>query len=148
MSDMTASLVLILICLLIDGYRQRKEMKWSDDMADREKVVKELEFCLNVGKCTVCEYSKGRMFATCRHIIEDAEELLKEQEHKDRMFHALEDDWKRLKELLKEQEAVKPKSRARHGANPQIRFFCGKCNAVLYHHRQKYCMECGRKVKW
>lgn len=49
-------------------------------MADREKVIKELEFCLNVGKCTVCEYSKGRMFTTCRHIIEDAEELLKEQE--------------------------------------------------------------------
>ena len=32
--------------------------------------------------------------------------LLKEQEHKDRMYHALEDDWKRLKKLLKEQEAV------------------------------------------
>ena len=32
------------------------------------------------------------------------DELLKEQEHKDRMYHALEDDWKRLKELLKEQE--------------------------------------------
>ena len=31
--------------------------------------------------------------------------LLKEQEHKDRIFHALEDDWKRLKELLKEQES-------------------------------------------
>ena len=30
--------------------------------------------------------------------------MLKEQEHKDRMFHALEDDWKRLKELLEEQQ--------------------------------------------
>jgi len=31
------------------------------------------------------------------------DELMKEQEHKDKMFHALEEDWKRLKELLKEQ---------------------------------------------
>ena len=38
-------------------------------------------------------------------MILDALALLKEQEHKDKMFHALEDDWKRLKELLKEQEA-------------------------------------------
>ena len=37
--------------------------------------------------------------------IDDAISLLKEQEHKDKMFHALEDDWKRLKELLKENES-------------------------------------------
>jgi hypothetical protein len=36
--------------------------------------------------------------------VEDILELLKEQEHKDKMFHALEEDWKRLKNLLKEQE--------------------------------------------
>ena len=30
--------------------------------------------------------------------IDNAIALLKEQEHKDRMFHALEEDWKRLKE--------------------------------------------------
>ena len=35
------------------------------------------------------------------------DELLKEQEHKDKMYHALEEDWKRLKELLKKQEAQK-----------------------------------------
>ena len=28
-------------------------------------------------------------------------ELLKEQEHKDKMFHALEEDWKRMKEQQK-----------------------------------------------
>lgn len=37
--------------------------------------------------------------------IRKAVALLKEQEHKDRMFHALEEDWKRLNGLLKEQEA-------------------------------------------
>lgn len=49
--------------------------------------------------------------------------------------------------LLKEQEAVKPKSKVRHGANAQIQHFCGNCNAML-HGKPKYCSECGRKVKW
>ena len=40
---------------------------------------------------------------------EQIEKLLKKQEHKDNMFYALEDDWKRLKELLKEQEEQKQK---------------------------------------
>ena len=31
-------------------------------------------------------------------VLDDAIALLKEQEHKDRMFHALEEDWKKLKE--------------------------------------------------
>ena len=39
--------------------------------------------------------------------MDDAIALLKEQGHKDKIFHALEDDWKRLKELLKEQEQIK-----------------------------------------
>ena len=38
--------------------------------------------------------------------IDDAISLLKEQEHKDKMFRALEDDWKRLKALLKEQPEI------------------------------------------
>ena len=63
-------------------HEAEKAITGGENMADREKVVKELEFCLNVGECTVCEYSKGRMFTTCRHIIEDAEELLKEQKAK------------------------------------------------------------------
>jgi len=41
----------------------------------------------------------------CASLVRDAVALLKEQEHKDKMFHALEDDWKTLKKLLKEQEA-------------------------------------------
>ena len=56
-----------------------------------------------------------RKCADCELVQEDGELhemytnvvcLLKEQEHKDRMYHALEDDWKRLKELLKEQGEV------------------------------------------
>lgn len=37
---------------------------------------------------------------------EMVENLLKEQEHKDRLYHALEEDWKRLKELLNEQPEI------------------------------------------
>lgn len=49
--------------------------------------------------------------------------------------------------LLKEQEAVKPKSKVRHGANAQIQHFCGNCNSML-HGKLKYCSECGKAVKW
>jgi len=49
--------------------------------------------------------------------------------------------------LLKEQEAVKPKSKVRHGANAQIQHFCGNCNSML-HGKPKFCSECGRPVLW
>ena len=49
--------------------------------------------------------------------------------------------------LLKEQEAVKPKSKVRHGANAQIQHFCGNCNSML-HGKPKYCSECGKGVLW
>lgn len=48
---------------------------------------------------------------------------------------------------LKEQEAVKPRSKSRHGAYPQFQHFCGNCNAML-HGKPKFCSTCGRKVKW
>ncbi len=49
--------------------------------------------------------------------------------------------------LLKEQEAVKPKSKVRHGANAQIQHFCGNCNSML-HGKPKFCSECGKAVMW
>ena len=49
--------------------------------------------------------------------------------------------------LLKEQEAVKPKSKTRHGANAQIQHFCGNCNSML-HGKPKFCSECGKGVLW
>lgn len=48
---------------------------------------------------------------------------------------------------LKEQEAVKPKSKVRHGANAQIQHFCGNCNSML-HGKPKYCSECGKPILW
>lgn len=53
----------------------------------------------------------------------------------------------RLEALLKEQEAVKPKSKVRHGANGQIQHWCGNCMTML-HGKQKFCSECGRAVNW
>lgn len=49
--------------------------------------------------------------------------------------------------MLKEQEAVKPKSKVRHGANAQIQHFCGNCNSML-HGKPNFCSECGKGVLW
>ena len=50
-------------------------------------------------------------------------------------------------ELMEEQDAVKPKSKSRHGEYPQIVHRCGNCNEILYRY-YKYCPTCGRSVKW
>ena len=70
---------------------------------DRESVITHLQIIH-----TWAEFARERdlQFFTPKHLeyiaqwSDDALDLLKEKEHKDRMFHALEDDWKRLKELL------------------------------------------------
>ena len=62
-------------------------------------------------------------------------------------YSELYDEISLLDDLLKEQEAVKPKSKVRHGANAQIQHFCGNCNTML-HGKPKYCSECGKRVLW
>ena len=51
-------------------------------------------------QCGDCPYfDPDCSVSVCKQqLCDDALALLKEQEHKDRMFHALEEDWKRLKE--------------------------------------------------
>lgn len=49
-------------------------------MTDIKKIIEAVEYCLTNGKCTECKFSKGRMFATCRYLMEDIFELLKEQQ--------------------------------------------------------------------
>ena len=49
--------------------------------------------------------------------------------------------------MLKEQEAVKPKSKTRHGSTTMVQHWCGNC-MVMLHGKPKYCPNCGRKVKW
>lgn len=72
-------------------------------MPDSEKVVKSLKWFRDREK-----WREGIMIhddhaEVRKQICDNAIELLKEQEHKDKMFRALEEDWKRLKE---EQEAM------------------------------------------
>ena len=95
-------------------------------MPDREKVIKGLECCLGANDCDVepkedCPYKGMCLCAMALHLDVFA--------------------------LLKEQEAVKPKSKSRHGANAQIQHFCGNCMTMLYG-KPKYCSECGKMVKW
>lgn len=49
--------------------------------------------------------------------------------------------------LLKEQEAVEPKSKSRRVEYQQIVHRCGNCNEILYRH-YKHCPACGKSVKW
>ena len=80
---------------------------------------------------------------------EMVEDLLQEQEHKDRMYHALEDDWKRLKELLKEQgvkhgEWISIWEEDDPDTSTQAR--CSVCNRVSNRPAGEYCKWCGAKM--
>ena len=68
-------------------------------MTDREKYIEVLSKAVK----TVKEYNEDTPIKISLDCVEDILKLLKEQEHKDKMYHALEEDWKRIKELLKEQ---------------------------------------------
>lgn len=100
-------------------------------MPDMEKVVKGLESCLRMGRLGVencrelnCPYFENGLRLSCWiDVLADA------------------------LALLKEPEAVKPKSKSRHGEYPQIVHRCGNCNEILYRY-YKFCPTCGRSVKW
>lgn len=55
-------------------------------------------------KIAMAENNNQNTMLVTLDVLKEILAILKEQEHKDMMFHALEDDWKRMKELLKEQE--------------------------------------------
>ena len=92
-------------------------------MADREKVLKGLQ-CLAQTKeptsnpCKDCEYIDRPNFAMC--VVDVAIDAL---------------------ELLKEQEAVKPKIDA--FGHP----YCPKCKVLVYQ-TWSFCPYCGQAVKW
>ena len=104
-------------------------------MPDREEYIDVLSKTVK----TVKEYNEDAPIKISLECIEDILELLKEQEHKDRMYRALEDDWKRLKELQKEQEAVKP-------TWGRGKPFCGACGLRI--RGGKFCSECGKPIAW
>ena len=77
-------------------------------MPDREKVISDIEQQIRWIEEIECHKFPGWLNVT--NAMRDALALLKEQEHKDRMFHALEEDWKRLKALLIRKPDGQPKT--------------------------------------
>ncbi len=93
-------------------------------MPDTEKVIKGLEECAGNGKCTKCQYGKEKQALSCKKLLADA------------------------LELLKEQEAAEPIS---FMDGIVERFACKKCGKHLLMAswgRDNYCSKCGQKVKW
>ena len=41
-------------------------------------VIDGIDYCLNTGKCVGCDHSKGRLVVTCRPLVVNALEMLKE----------------------------------------------------------------------
>ena len=111
-------------------------------MADLEKVIGKIEEEIRLG-----EHWDEFFRMVDLQLLRDALELLKEQEHKDRMFHALEEDWKRLKKLLKEQEAKR--GHWIDSAGDDKCSVCGATYSDLYPDYQNthYCPNCGAKME-
>ena len=96
---------------------------------DREKVIKGLE-------CHKIDGNHRINCSDCPYYADDGSYI--------RCVNNLHDD---ALALLKEQETVKPKTKTRHGAYPQISHRCGNCGEVLYRY-YNYCPSCGKVVKW
>ena len=90
-------------------------------MPDREKVIKGLECCLHGPmQCKKCPYMSeiGETVPNCVKTMRT---------------DAI--------SLLKEQEPVTPIEREGF-------YYCGECKYAFTVHRQKYCSNCGKAVKW
>lgn len=90
-------------------------------MADREKVIRALECCINNEDCPNCPYD-----GTCRN-----------------MNHTLDRD---ALELLQNGGTKKPTPVWTIGDTPLYR--CAGCGSLLLVKRQAYCHDCGLGVMW
>lgn len=105
-------------------------------MIDREKVLKALKCCAGTDEEKTCIYK-----ATANDC--PYEDLCGEYE--DAYYECTKVLAVDVLELLKEQEPIEPKRTVdEHG---QV-LSCGNCGAWFEVQFQKYCHECGRKVKW
>ena len=108
---------------------------------DREKVINGLE---DIQKHLDTGYSFAISWNS--ELIRDALALLQEQEYKDKMYRALESDWKQLKELLKEQEAVvhpEPSCEMTYITD----CCCDLCGVQLIR-EDNFCRCCGKRIEW
>lgn len=109
-------------------------------MTDREKVISGLEHCIpNLNKSLhEREEENERRHAECPYGG-------KEYEYGMGCFWDLMSD---ALELLKEQDAVEPKSHpAKAWTRAKTLWFCGACGARISKRKTKFCQECGRSVK-
>ena len=78
--------------------------------------------------------------AELEKVIKQLEVLIEDSEYSE-IIDLTPDDAKSILELLKEQEAVKPKIDAfRHP-------YCPKCKILVYE-TWEFCPHCGKKMKW
>lgn len=131
-------------------------------MADREKVIKGLECCTmectyeHPFRCKGCPYSQDDAPCEALPVKRDALALLKEQDDLGaELTNAVELIHKkneRIKELLKEQEAVTPYIDIDEAKCPICKVKLTRQELlgdnVLYEDFFDYCPHCGRKVKW
>ena len=114
-------------------------------LIDADATVKYLrEF-----RCKDCDRRKGMKNGKIRFCYEIGDAPCRACDIGDTIDYFLDEDISPTIDAVpvKEQDAVKPKSKVRHGANAQIQHFCGNCNSML-HGKPKYCSECGKEVLW
>jgi len=108
-------------------------------MADREKAINELQWFLTARPVVSSEERYDQFCEGLRNALE----LLEEQQHQIWEMQELNEY---LNDLLKEQEAVKPKViRMNEFGHPV--HACGKCGCLITE-SMNYCSWCGRSVKW
>ena len=91
-------------------------------MTDREKVIKGLECCLHDE-----DDGHGRLCEKCPYDCGDCRKDL----------------YNDVLGLLKEQEPIRP------DYDPAtLTWSCGNCGQTFDRCKNKFCPECGRKVKW
>lgn len=102
-------------------------------MSDREKVLRGLECCIRKMEgqrvCDECPYDEDFNCLGCSVVLRQAVALLREQEPQEPHYCEADDSW-----------------------------ICGNCGETVGYGefnpggidpvRNKYCPECGRKVKW
>ena len=111
-------------------------------MIDREKVIKGLECCLNVGDCQKqCDYFPDN--GCDKELMRDALELLKAQDEKVVNLTT------KIAELTTSQEPVAPIHIDKYTRTEPITFEykCTVCCSGLMKH-WVCCPNCGTEVKW
>ena len=114
-------------------------------MADREKVVKGLEECAWNGKCTKCQYRKEKQALSCKKLLVDALELLKEQPDVVKCEDCKHCGWAtktRMSDCRKTGLFIKPGFYCAYGERKNL---CKNCKTEI-RPGDKYCRECGSKI--